>query len=231
MTIAVRRVALSLLHADPGNIRAELHGIDTLAASIRSQGLLQPLLVANQSGRFVVVDGHRRLAALRAVGRGDALCVITPAVDRCTALARMISAAHSQALEPVEQARAFKEMREQGMSTADIGKATGVGPGTVRDRLALLELPDPVQQMVTSKELPVREAAAMARSLRSTGAAQTSNRRTGWLNAAHPLAAAVRACPHIAAERSAVGGVGCGQCWEDAIRADERAAMSRQRAS
>lgn len=226
MPITIRRVPLPLLHPDPGNIRSDLHGIEELAASIRTQGLLQPLLVVDQNGRLIVNDGHRRLKALHLAGRSDALCIITPAADRCTVLSRMIAAANTQRLEPIEQARAFKQMRDLGMSTADVAKATGVSPGLVRERLLLLTLPDSVQQMVSEKELPPTRAAGMARTLRATGSAQSSSRRTSWLNSAHPLAGVARTCPHTS-ERTVLGGVACGQCWEAAIRADERVALSR----
>lgn len=63
-----------------------------------------------------------------------------------------------------------------------------------------------------------------------TGTARTVERRAGWLTTSHPLADAVRtACTH-AEGRAVVGGVGCGQCWEGAIRGDELTRRSVARA-
>lgn len=218
---------LAAIHPDQGNIRSELGDVTDLVASIRANGILQPLLVRRSGSTYVLLDGHRRHAAARLAGLHEAPVIV--AADRAAhaKTATMLAAALHAALTPLEQARAFKHLRDiEGMSTVQIAKATGYGTGTIRDRLVLLDLPAPAQQLVADKTLSLTSATDLARQAKTTGhgSVPANQRRTAYLTGAHPLAQAARdQCSEVhRTHRSLVGGIACGQCWEAAIRADER---------
>lgn len=119
-------VALTLLEANPWQPRKVIHEqeLGALAASIREQGLLQPIVVqARADGRYVIVAGHRRVAAYRLLARENgAKWGSIPALMRSglndaqlAALAYTENVARS-ALTPVEEGRALQAMVENGLA-------------------------------------------------------------------------------------------------------------------
>ncbi|MBD5787124.1 ParB/RepB/Spo0J family partition protein [Cellulosimicrobium terreum] len=217
-------IPVELIHPNPANVRTDLGNLDELAASLRAVGLLQPLVVTKRpAGGWTIVDGHRRYQAALLAGVRALPCVARREGDDGANTAVMLAAAMHKQLSPLEQADAFARLRRRGMSASTIAARTGYSAATVRARLALLDLPAEARAMVVTGQLSTTDATQLARQVRrdGVGAARTVQRRSGWLTGTHRLAAAVReACTHSDG-RVLVGGVGCGQCWEDVVRADE----------
>ena len=141
-------VPVSLLIPSPGNARRtnRLVDIDVLAALIKSQGLLQNLVVRdNGHGKYEVVDGLRRLAALKAlVKAGDwpkarpvAINVLSPAHnDTEVSLAANIGRVD---MHPADTFEAFQRLaEEEGASPDSIGMRFGYATATVRDRKSVV---------------------------------------------------------------------------------------------
>jgi hypothetical protein len=81
--------------------------------------------------------------------------------------------------------------------------------------------------MVEDNSLTIAQATDLAKQVKSRRSGSTSTRaakRSSWLSKTHRLAIAID-CEH-AATRTMIGGVGCGQCWEEAIRTDERGELN-----
>lgn len=222
MTYQQGTLPLDRIYPDPTNIRADLGDLTELAASIKANGILQPLLVRPAGDKFVLIDGHRRHAAGRLAGIAAAPVLL--AQTRRDSTAVMLAAAMHKALELIEQARAFKSLRDAGMGTLDIAKATGYSANTVRHRLILLDLPTDAQRLVQDKTLGLGQATSIARQVRARGkgSVQVRNGSAGhYFSGSHPLADIARClCTHDG-ERPLLGGhIACGPCWEAAIRAD-----------
>lgn len=221
-------VAVADLHTHPSNVREDLGDLTELAASIHAVGLLQPLQVKTRpAGGFLLQDGHRRLGALKLAGVQRAMCLIREAGDTVDDLAIMVASAMHKQLSPLELAGAFAALQNRGMGIPAIARATGYSARTVGARLILLNLPEEAQEMVAEKRLSVASAQDLARQLRVAPSAvtrATSVKKSAWLTKSHPLAAAAaRRCDHAHA-RTVVGGVACGQCWEQTIRYDTQVA-------
>jgi ParB/RepB/Spo0J family partition protein len=215
-------LAAADLRPHPSNVRDDLGDLTELAASIRAVGLLQPLLVRpHPAGGFLVQDGHRRLGALKLAGVQRAMCLIREAGDTGDDLALMVASAMHKQLSPLELASAFCALRNRGMGVPAIARATGYSTRTVGARLILLDLPEEAQDMVAERRLTLADAEDLARQLRTRPHASSrasSATKAAWLTKTHPLAGAVgRACTH-GGSRVLIGGVGCGQCWEQTIR-------------
>ena len=122
----VTPVALTLLEANPWQPRKVIHEeeLGALAASIREQGLLQPIVVqACDDGRYVIVAGHRRVAAFRLLAKeGEAKWASIPALMRSGLDdAQLAARAYTEnvarsALTPVEEGRALQAMVENGLA-------------------------------------------------------------------------------------------------------------------
>lgn len=226
----VRQVHIDRLVAHPANIRCQVQVADVreLAASIAARGILQPLVVEPAAGgRYTVLAGARRLAAAKLAGQQVVPVVVRAGPSPLNAAVEVMLAEnwHRTDLSAVEKAHALGRLREAGYTIAAITKTTGIAPASVSRHLLLLDLDQASLARVAEGTLPVGDAIAAirhTRRVRRGGSARRPARAgTRHFTTRHALAAAARAaCDHPT--RPLVGGVACGQCWEQAIRADER---------
>jgi ParB family chromosome partitioning protein len=150
------------LRPNPLNPRTELQttGLDELAASIRAQGVLQPLLVTPQG---LVVAGHRRLAAARLAGL-EVVPVLVRDLDPVRQQEIMLVENLQRAeLTPVAEARAFRRLLDAGHTTAELARRLGVTTSRINSRLLLLKLDPHVQWMFDRGDLPLTLAPVLLR--------------------------------------------------------------------
>lgn len=234
------RVRLTDVHPDPDNVRDGVgpdDDIATLAASIEEVGLLQPIVCRVERGRMVIVMGHRRHAALTLLGRDETDVIVRARPMRADEVlaAMLVENSARRDLDPIEEARAYRRLRREmssgarQASAADVGRRVGRSQTVVSRRLTLLSLPSEHQQAVREGSLGLAAAERMAREESGTAGAKTPSRAPGHLSHRHPLAGRVMArCRdkgHGVKPGQSVGGIGCGECWEAVLRADERAAF------
>ena len=223
-----RGVRTADLKSNRANIREHLDGIDELAASIRSNGILQPLIVNDVAGDLIVTDGHRRLEAAKRAQVPIIPCLVTIDAQERQVITTMLAAAMHKELTPIEQGRAFQRLRGQGVSVPEIARTTGYSASVVSNRLLLLDLPTAALAMVEEGRLAIGQATDLAKQVkarRSGSVAAKANKRD-WFLSSHTLSGKV-ICHHHDTHRM-LGGIGCGQCWERTIRADERRRLLAQ---
>lgn len=226
--MATTMLPLDRIHPNPANIRDALRDLDELTESVRAVGILQPItLTADKTGRFLIVDGHRRYEAARRAGLPAAPVIAKRTRDHTDQLFLMLAAGLHDPLTPLEEARAFGRLRDQGVAFTEMARRSGRSQATVRERLALLRLPDEAQDMLTAGRLSLTAAVDLARGIDAGDnravPARAAGRRPGWFTKTHRLAGTVReACTHRDT-RQVIGTVGCGQCWERAITDEARA--------
>lgn len=216
------------------NIRRDLGSLVDLEASVRAEGILQPLIVENRGDHFTVIAGHRRLAAARRAGLREVPCILRPPAEGQRDRIRMLVENVQRAdLEPMDEALAYKALVDAGMTREAIARATGVTPMRVAARLDLLHLPDAAQQMVRAGELRVGAATQLARQVKRTGAgavrttAEPVDRCAPHFTDTHPLADRARLHCDLAGHPtpgrlgpSTAHNRACGACWEHVIRHD-----------
>lgn len=136
-------IRLDLIDRAADNPRRELTEIGELAESIRVQGLLQPLVVVPSSteGRYLLVAGHRRHAALRMLGRIEADAVVREEMDAARRLAAMLTENDQrQDLTPMERAEAYQRlMDEHDLNQTEVARLVGKSPSWVNQTLHLLK--------------------------------------------------------------------------------------------
>ena len=155
---------------NPRRVRPARDAHRRLVALIRSQGLLQPLVVRPTEGKpdhYTVIAGHCRLAALREVHKGDGNpkipCVLRD-VDADTADALSLGENFAQqAMHPLDEAEAFAGLAAQeGKDAAGIAAEFGVSEHYVRPRTKLASLAPVVKSAYRAGEIDTATAEAFA---------------------------------------------------------------------
>lgn len=164
-------VALSKLDADPRNVRKtySAEGIEALAANIRADGyrLLQNLVVrkGDKKGRYFVVAGGRRLAALNLLAEACEIAKDYPVEckEREGEIATEISLAENvmrEEMHPVDQYEAFDALARQGKDIADIAARFGTTETIVRKRLALARVSPILLQQFRDEDMSFAQLSA-----------------------------------------------------------------------
>ena len=138
--------------------------LDELAASIRSHGIIQPLVVARQEdGKFEIVAGERRWRAAQRAG-----LLRVPVVERTVANSKRLELAlieniQREDLNAIETAAAYARLADEfGFTQEEIARSVGRDRATVANYQRLLRLPAEVRAEVASGALSMGHARALA---------------------------------------------------------------------
>jgi ParB family chromosome partitioning protein len=153
------------IHANPRQPRKRFDHESTsaLADSIRSQGLVQPVVVRpREAGGFELIAGERRWRAAQEAGIPTVPALVRDADDRETLLLGLVENVAREELSAVEEARAYALLLDEfALSLGDVAERVGKAKPTVSNRLRLLELPDDVLGLVERGELTEGHARAV----------------------------------------------------------------------
>jgi ParB family chromosome partitioning protein len=158
-------VALEQIRASPRQPRRRFDHEATagLAESIRSQGVIQPVLLRPlPEGGYELIAGERRCRAAREAGMTTVPAVIRDADDRDTLLLGLVENVAREDLSPVEEARGYALLVDGfELSLGDISERVGRSKPAISNKLRLLELSDDVLAMVERGELSEGHARAV----------------------------------------------------------------------
>ena len=136
-----------------------------LAASIRENGLLQPLVVRpapSSTDRFELVAGERRFRALTALQWKEVPVVIREADDETLLVLALVENLQREALNPLEEAEGYQALADRfDMKHADIARAVGKNRSTVANLIRLLALPPSIRRYVEEGSLSQGHARAL----------------------------------------------------------------------
>ena len=141
--------------------------LDELAASIRAQGIVQPIAVrplADTGGerRYEIIAGERRWRAAQLAGLESVPVVVHDVSDTAAVAMALIENIQRENLNPLEEARALSRLiHEFDMTHQQGAEAVGRSRAAVSNLLRLLDLEDEVQAMVESRELDMGHARAL----------------------------------------------------------------------
>jgi len=133
--------------------------IEELAQSIRSNGIIQPLVVRRHAERYQLVAGERRWRAAKLAGLLHVPVVIQHIPDDRLLEITLIENIQREDLNPIETAQAFDRLcRELQLSHEEIGSRTGKDRSTIANLIRLLQLPPDLQQLIGEKRLSAGHA-------------------------------------------------------------------------
>jgi ParB family chromosome partitioning protein len=153
------------IHPNPRQPRRRFEPEATagLAASLRHQGVLQPVVVRPRSeGGYELVVGERRWRAAREAGLDTLPSLVRDVDDRDTLLLALVENVARENLSPVEEARAYASLVDEfELSLGEVAERVGRSKPSVSNRLRLLELPEEILWMLARGELTEGHARAV----------------------------------------------------------------------
>lgn len=132
-----------------------------LAASIRENGLLQPVTVRPCDDGYELIMGERRCRACRMLGHTHIEAFILPADDEESALLALVENMQRRDLHFFEEAQAYARLCDKGMTQEMLSRMLGKSAGAVNNRLRLLKLEPAVRDLVMENHLSERHARAL----------------------------------------------------------------------
>ena len=139
--------------------------LNDLAASIKKQGVIQPLLVRLLPGlpqRYEIVAGERRWRAARMAGLTEVPVIITEYTDREAMTVALIENLQRENLNPLEEAEAFHSLKETfGLSQEELAEQLGKSRSAVANALRLLQLPMAMKEGLLRQEITAGHARAL----------------------------------------------------------------------
>jgi ParB family chromosome partitioning protein len=161
----VTRLPIEQVHPDRGNPRRTFDetALEELAASLKNQGLLQPILVRRDGrGGYRIIAGERRWRAAQRAGLKDIPALVKEASDAEAYELALVENIQRQDLSPLEEAEAFRRLiEERGLTQEQVADRVGKDRSTVANALRLLALPNEVKQMLNGGELDMGHARAL----------------------------------------------------------------------
>jgi len=143
--------------------------LQELAASIREQGLVQPLVVTEIEGGYQLLVGERRWRAARLAGLEMVQVVVREATPEQMLELALVENLQREDLNPLEAAAAYHQLVEEfGMTQQQVADKVGKNRVTVANTLRLLKLPDRVKETLLAEVINEGHARAMLR-LRDEG--------------------------------------------------------------
>ena len=136
--------------------------LDELADSIRQFGILQPLLVTKKGDIYEIVAGERRWRAARLAGLKEVPVILREFTDLEIAEISLIENLQRQDLNPIEEAQAFKRLKEEhGMTDDQIAEKVSKSRAAITNSMRLLKLDGRVQDMVIDEQISMGLARAL----------------------------------------------------------------------
>ncbi|HUB27973.1 MAG TPA: ParB/RepB/Spo0J family partition protein [Tepidisphaeraceae bacterium] len=208
----VAEIAIDQIVPNPHQPRRTINeaAIADLASSLKSNGLIQPVVVRKVGSGFELIAGERRWRAARQAGFANIPAIVRE-VDRFKqAELALVENIQREDLNPIDRAAGYKTLIEQlGLTQAELAQRLGEDRSTIANHLRLLDLAEPVRELIRDEKIQLGHAKLLAgvsnlanqeRLARLTAASDLSVRQLEKLVQGHAAEAAETsstATPHL----------------------------------
>ena len=159
-----KEIEIGLIDRNPEQPRKVFddEALSELATSIKNYGVIQPIIVKEVKGRYVIIAGERRWRASRLAGLKTIPCVIKDYTEQEISEIAIIENLQREDLNPIESAKAIKSLINQFDLTQDeVADKIGKSRPAVANTLRLLTLPDAIISLVESGKITAGHARAL----------------------------------------------------------------------
>jgi len=148
---------------DPGamqpRVRFDQNKLQELAQSIRSNGVVQPLLVRRRGDRYELIAGERRWRAAKLAGLKRVPVVVREIADEKVLEIALIENIQRENLNPIEEAQAYKSLLENiGLTQELLAQRVGRDRSYITNYLRLLKLPSDIQLLLQDERISTGHA-------------------------------------------------------------------------
>lgn len=138
--------------------------LEELAASIKENGVFQPIIVKKSIKGYELIAGERRLRASKLAGKKTIPAIIRQLSDEKMAEIALLENLQREDLNIIEEAEAYKKLIEKlGITQDELAKRVSKSRSHITNIIGILRLPDEVRQMVVNKELTMGHARALSK--------------------------------------------------------------------
>lgn len=151
----IEDIQISKIKYSAHTLRNNILGIEDLADSIRTNGLLQPIIVRPKDAQFEIVAGNRRRRACQALRWKKITCHLVDLDDKQAFETSLIENLQRETLAPIEEAQAYKVyVTDFGWGgVTGLAKRIGKSPSYITKKIKLLNLPDDVINSIAGRSL------------------------------------------------------------------------------
>lgn len=157
----IKQLDVSVIQRGKYQPRREIdpQSLEDLASSIRTQGIIQPLIVRPVGEKFEIIAGERRWRAAQLAGLTEVPVIIRDIPDEAAIAIALIENIQRENLNPIEEAIALQRLIDEfGMTHQQAADAVGKNRATISNLLRLLALPDEVKNMLERGQLEMGHA-------------------------------------------------------------------------
>src|SRR5882672_3369811 len=158
------QIRIDQVEANPNQPRKafDSNALDELSASIRSSGLIQPVVVRRQGPGFQLIAGERRWRAARQAGLSQIPAIVREVTDAESLELALVENLLREDLNPMEEGEAFDKLLSQfGWTQEELAQRVGKDRSSISNALRLLRLPLPIQEDLRSGRLTMGHARAL----------------------------------------------------------------------
>src|SRR6516164_4147938 len=159
-----QEIDIDLIEPSPYQPRTKFHeqALDELARSIKSSGIIQPLVVRPIGSRFQLIAGERRWRAAQRAGLSKVSAIVKQVADELALEMTLVENIQREDLNPIEAARAFERLMDEFHLTQDaVAERTGKDRATVANAVRLLKLDKPIQEWIEEGKLSAGHGRAL----------------------------------------------------------------------
>ncbi len=161
MSDQIIEISLDLIDDPKLAVRSNVNdeGIDELATSIKTVGLISPLVVQKVGERYEIIAGHRRVTAMRRIGIAKASAIVRDMSENEATVLKLHENLLRQDVNPVDEAIFLSRiLKKNNITINQAAIMTHRSPTYIRDRLDILEYPDYLIEAVGEKQIGLAAA-------------------------------------------------------------------------
>jgi ParB family chromosome partitioning protein len=162
--IQVRQIEPGDIDRNPNQPRTQFdeEGLEELAATLRTHGMIQPIVVRRAGSRFQLVAGERRLRAALKIGMREVPAIVRDMNDAEAASVALIENLQRESLTAIEEAAAYQQLIElHHLTQESLAQRLGKGQSTIANKMRLLNLERDVQDAIRNRMITERHARAL----------------------------------------------------------------------